>query len=169
MARSEIRHRPDRAGLWGIALYGVTRVMAAQMDLSRFDATPLIAFTTKETDYGRETDGRIPPECLLIRAESGTDGYSGRLQSRSGCGFRPGVTAMPELSTRIRIGSRMRLQPGSLGLSLGLGRAIRRPCLHRGAISAALCELGGVAVFRRGRAGPGQPPGFDHRRRHQKT
>jgi hypothetical protein len=34
------------------------------MDLSRFDAAPLIAFTvTKETDYGIETDGRIPPRC----------------------------------------------------------------------------------------------------------
>ena len=31
------------------------------LDLSRFDAAPLIAFTaTKETDYGIETDGRIP-------------------------------------------------------------------------------------------------------------
>ncbi|MEL7179630.1 MAG: hypothetical protein AAFN63_07340 [Pseudomonadota bacterium] len=31
------------------------------MDLSRFDAAPLIAFTaTKETNYGTETDGRIP-------------------------------------------------------------------------------------------------------------
>ncbi|SHK65956.1 hypothetical protein SAMN05444000_1584, partial [Shimia gijangensis] len=33
-----------------------------KLDLSRFDAAPLIAFTaTKETDYGTETDGRIPP------------------------------------------------------------------------------------------------------------
>jgi len=31
------------------------------LDLSRFDAAPLIAFTaTKETNYGTETDGRIP-------------------------------------------------------------------------------------------------------------
>lgn len=31
------------------------------MDLSRFDAAPLIAFTaTKEMNYGTETDGRIP-------------------------------------------------------------------------------------------------------------
>lgn len=31
------------------------------LDLSRFDAAPLIAFTaTKETDYGTETNGRIP-------------------------------------------------------------------------------------------------------------
>ena len=36
----------------------------AKLDLSRFDAAPLIAFTaTKETDYGTETDGRIPPRC----------------------------------------------------------------------------------------------------------
>ncbi|PYG25655.1 hypothetical protein C8N36_12742, partial [Pelagimonas varians] len=34
------------------------------MDLSRFDAAPLIAFTaTKETDYGTETYGRISPRC----------------------------------------------------------------------------------------------------------
>ncbi len=32
-----------------------------EVDLSRFDAAPLIAFTaTKETDYGTETDRRIP-------------------------------------------------------------------------------------------------------------
>jgi hypothetical protein len=31
-----------------------------RMDLSRFDAAPLIAFTaTKETDYGTETNRRI--------------------------------------------------------------------------------------------------------------
>ena len=31
------------------------------MDMSRFDAAPLIAFiAAKETDYGNETDGRIP-------------------------------------------------------------------------------------------------------------
>ncbi|WP_321831687.1 hypothetical protein [Thalassovita sp.] len=31
------------------------------LDVSRFDAAPLIAFTAaKETDYGIETDGRIP-------------------------------------------------------------------------------------------------------------
>ncbi|MFT7311629.1 MAG: hypothetical protein ACI853_002128, partial [Paracoccaceae bacterium] len=34
------------------------------MDLSRFDAAPLIAFTaTKEMNYGTETDGRIPQGC----------------------------------------------------------------------------------------------------------
>jgi len=33
----------------------------SQMDLSQFDAAPLIAFiAAKETDYGTETDGRIP-------------------------------------------------------------------------------------------------------------
>ena len=32
------------------------------LELSRFDAVLLRAFTaTKETDYGTETDGRIPP------------------------------------------------------------------------------------------------------------
>ena len=34
------------------------------LDLSRFDAAPLIAFTvTKEIEYGTETDGRIPQRC----------------------------------------------------------------------------------------------------------
>jgi|TARA_Y200000002_G_scaffold376233_1_gene379772 uncharacterized UPF0160 family protein len=33
----------------------------AILDMSRFDAAPLIAFiAAKETDYGNETDGRIP-------------------------------------------------------------------------------------------------------------
>jgi hypothetical protein len=32
--------------------------LGAKLDLSRFDAAPLIAFTaTKEIDYGTETDG----------------------------------------------------------------------------------------------------------------
>ena len=32
-----------------------------EVDMSRFDAAPLIAFiAAKETDYGNETDGRIP-------------------------------------------------------------------------------------------------------------
>jgi len=36
----------------------------ATLDLSRFDAAPLIAFTaTKEIDYWTETDGGIPPRC----------------------------------------------------------------------------------------------------------
>jgi hypothetical protein len=35
--------------------------LRVDVDLSRFDAAPLIAFTaTKETDYGTEPDGRIP-------------------------------------------------------------------------------------------------------------
>ncbi|MFT4742953.1 MAG: hypothetical protein ACI91Z_000927, partial [Yoonia sp.] len=34
------------------------------LDLSRFDAAPLIAFTaTKEMNYGTQTDGRIPQGC----------------------------------------------------------------------------------------------------------
>ncbi|MFC6251794.1 hypothetical protein ACFP4H_17740, partial [Pseudophaeobacter arcticus] len=37
---------------------------SAALDLSRFDAAPLIAFTaTKEMNYGTETDGRISPGC----------------------------------------------------------------------------------------------------------
>ncbi len=40
------------------------------LDLSRFDAAPLIAFTaTKEIDYETETDGRIPPGCGADRAD----------------------------------------------------------------------------------------------------
>ena len=44
------------------------------LDLSRFDAAPLIAFTvTKETDYWTETDGGIPPrgsaDCTDQRAD----------------------------------------------------------------------------------------------------
>jgi len=36
----------------------------SELDLSRFDAAPLIAFTaTKKIDYGTETDGRISPRC----------------------------------------------------------------------------------------------------------
>ncbi|MEO9518198.1 MAG: hypothetical protein ABJG55_21085 [Paracoccaceae bacterium] len=38
------------------------------VDLSRFDAAPLIAFTaTKETEYGTKTDRRIPPRCGAYR------------------------------------------------------------------------------------------------------
>jgi hypothetical protein len=38
--------------------------VAPNLDLSRFDAAPLIAFiATKETDYGTETDGRISARC----------------------------------------------------------------------------------------------------------
>jgi hypothetical protein len=44
------------------------------LDLSRFDAAPLIAFTAKkETDYGTETDGRILARCSLNRAEQRVD------------------------------------------------------------------------------------------------
>ncbi len=47
-------------------------LMAAEspkVDVSRFDAAPLIAFTaTKETDYGTETDGRIPLGCGAYRS-----------------------------------------------------------------------------------------------------
>ncbi|MGR3628626.1 MAG: hypothetical protein ACU0BP_05070, partial [Sulfitobacter sp.] len=44
------------------------------VDLSRFDAAPLIAFTApKETDYGTETDGRIPPRCGAYRTDEWAD------------------------------------------------------------------------------------------------
>ena len=40
------------------------------MDLSRFDAVPLIVFiATKEMNYGTETDGRIPPRCGAYSAD----------------------------------------------------------------------------------------------------
>ena len=54
------------------------------LDLSRFDAAPLIALSvTKETDYRIETDGRIPPrcsaDCTVQRAYPQTGGWrSGR-------------------------------------------------------------------------------------------
>ena len=49
-----------------------------EMDLSRFDAAPLIAFTaTKETNYGIETDGRIPPGCGAYGAEQWADAQAG--------------------------------------------------------------------------------------------
>ncbi|SCZ73242.1 hypothetical protein SAMN04488118_11656 [Epibacterium ulvae] len=40
------------------------------VDLSRFNAALLIAFiAAKETDYGTETDGRIPLRCSADRAD----------------------------------------------------------------------------------------------------
>ena len=46
-----VRHNP------GVFNSGISRYT---VDLSRFDAAPLIAFTaTKETDYGTETNRRI--------------------------------------------------------------------------------------------------------------
>lgn len=53
---SYINDPNEFVGVWAAH----TRVSPV-LDLSRFDAAPLIAFTaTKETDYGTETDGRIP-------------------------------------------------------------------------------------------------------------
>jgi hypothetical protein len=44
------------------------------MDLSRFDAAPLIAFTaTKEMTYGTETDGGIPQGCGAYRVDQWAD------------------------------------------------------------------------------------------------
>ena len=51
------------AAVLGIPNLQNTAVLSATggMDMSRFDAAPLIAFiAAKETDYGNETDGRIP-------------------------------------------------------------------------------------------------------------
>jgi len=49
-------------------------VLERLMDLSRFDAAPLIAFTaTKEIDYWTETDGRIPPGCVAYRIDKWAD------------------------------------------------------------------------------------------------
>ena len=48
------------------------------LDLSRFDAAPLIAFTaTKETYYGTETDGRIPQGCGAYCADQWADAQIG--------------------------------------------------------------------------------------------
>jgi hypothetical protein len=44
------------------------------VDLSRFDAAPLIAFTAiKETDYGTWKNGRIPQGCGTDRVDQRTD------------------------------------------------------------------------------------------------
>ena len=52
-----------------IRLAGGLPDLDGPMDLSRFDAVPLKAFsaTTKEADYGTETGGRISQRC---RADS---------------------------------------------------------------------------------------------------
>jgi len=48
------------------------------MDLSRFDAAPLIAFTaTKEMNYGTQTDGRIPQGCGAHRPDQRADAQAG--------------------------------------------------------------------------------------------
>ena len=58
-----------RAGLTPLA-HACMCCRAAGVDLSRFDAASLIAFTaTKETYYETETDGRIPPRCGTYRAD----------------------------------------------------------------------------------------------------
>jgi hypothetical protein len=54
------------------------------MDLSRFDAAPLIAFTApKEINYGTETDGRISARCGAYRADQWAYTQAGGLSS--GC------------------------------------------------------------------------------------
>ena len=49
------------------------------LDLSRFDAAPLIAFiATKEMNYGTETDGRIPgKDAVRIALSSGLTSQAG--------------------------------------------------------------------------------------------
>ena len=48
------------------------------LDMSRFDAAPLIAFiVTKETDYWTKTDGRIPARCGAYRADQRADAETG--------------------------------------------------------------------------------------------
>jgi transposase len=50
------------------AIFEDIHVNRQRLDLSRFYAAPLIAFTaTKETNYGTETDGRIQPRCGAYR------------------------------------------------------------------------------------------------------
>jgi putative transposase len=49
-----------------------------EVDLSRFDTAPLIAFTaTKEIDYGTKTDVRIPPRCGAHRTDQWADTQAG--------------------------------------------------------------------------------------------
>ncbi|WP_339822044.1 hypothetical protein [Sulfitobacter dubius] len=49
---------------------GFFRILPNTLDLSRFDAAPLIAFTApKETDYGTEADGRISQGCGAHRTD----------------------------------------------------------------------------------------------------
>ncbi len=56
------------------------------MDLSRFDAAPLIAFiAAKETNYGDETDGRMPRGCGAGRTNERADTQAGCF--RFGCGL----------------------------------------------------------------------------------
>ena len=51
-------------------LLAAATALSGWKDLSRFDAAPLIAFTaTKESYYGTETDGRIPPRCGAYRVD----------------------------------------------------------------------------------------------------
>jgi Arm DNA-binding domain/Phage integrase central domain len=48
------------------------------LDLSRFDAAPLIAFiAAKETSYGTETDGRIPQGCGADSTDQWADAQAG--------------------------------------------------------------------------------------------
>ena len=49
-----------------------------RLDLSRYDAAPLIAFTaTKEIDYWTETDGRIPQRCGAYCTDQRADTHAG--------------------------------------------------------------------------------------------
>ena len=53
-------------------------ILRAALDLSRFDTAPLIAFiATKETDYGTETDGRIPQGRCVDRVDQWADAQAG--------------------------------------------------------------------------------------------
>ena len=53
-------------------------VGSAQMDLSRFDAAPLIAFTAaKEMNYGTETEVLIPQRCGAHRVNQSADARAG--------------------------------------------------------------------------------------------
>lgn len=48
------------------------------LDLSQYDAAPLMAFTaTKEMDYGTETDGRIPQGRGADRVEQWAEAQAG--------------------------------------------------------------------------------------------
>ena len=52
--------------------------LTLDVDLSRFDTAPLIAFTvTKQTNYRTETDGRIPPRCGTHQVNQWVDAETG--------------------------------------------------------------------------------------------
>ena len=64
------KNRASKGSIIKKAFYTIVKANRLIMDLSRFDAASLIAFTAaKEIDYGTATDGRILPRCGADRTE----------------------------------------------------------------------------------------------------